>query len=82
MVTSHHIAVVLSQLSGVSIQRECDYLKTQEQEREQAQLTWSYSIFFSGLSTYISEMKTTNDGANPTIFILAELTKLPNQTLK
>ena len=75
-------AVVLSQLSGITIQSECGYIKAQEQEREQAQLTRAYSIFFSGLATYIIEMKTTNDSANPTIFILADLIKLHKQTLK
>ena len=49
------------------------------QEREQAQLTGEYSIFFSGLATYISEIKPTNDGATPTIFILTHLTKLHTQ---
>ena len=58
---------------------ECDYINVNEQER---QLTWAYSIFLSGRATYISEIKPTNDGANPTIFILADLTTLHKQALK
>ena len=80
MVTSQHR--LLYYLSGITIQSECGYIKAQEQEREQAQLTRAYSIFISGLATYIIELKTTNDSANPTIFILADLIKLHKQTLK
>ena len=61
--------------------QDWNYLKAQEQEREQAELTGAYSIFFYELTTLISETIPTNDGANTTIIILADLTTLLKQAL-
>ncbi|KAK6167165.1 hypothetical protein SNE40_021260 [Patella caerulea] len=62
--------------------RERAYIKVRKQEKTQEHCKEAYPIAFSELVTYICEMKNSSDSREPSIFKLADLTKLYKQRLE